>query len=264
LERQSRKSDGAPTQAWRAEYEEAHARDTETAYNSGYADAYATGRADVKIKIEMADVLLSNAARELEKGRTELSVLRHGLDNKPAARPRGPRPAVRLPTSTPPRRGNGAGSAEVGKSGLRRMMIALAQRPGLNRRQLGVRAGLSSRSGSFDTYLSRIRSSGWATGGADGMRLTLEGISALGHYEPLPEGRELLDYWLAQFGNSGAARILKVLSERYPKSMTRAELGEAAVLSDRSGSFDTYLSRLRTLELVVGRGELTASEELFS
>jgi hypothetical protein len=50
----------------------------------------------------------------------------------------------------------------------------------------------------------------------------------------------------------------------YPKALTRAELGVAASLSDRSGTFDTYLSRLRTLELIEGRGELRASEELFS
>lgn len=31
----------------------------------------------------------------------------------------------------------------------------------------------------------------------------------------------------------------------------------------RSGTFDTYLSRLRTLELVEGRGDLKASDELF-
>lgn len=47
--------------------------------------------------------------------------------------------------------GNGA----IGNSGLRRILVALAQRNGLTRRQLGVRAMLSSRSGTFDTYLSK-------------------------------------------------------------------------------------------------------------
>lgn len=56
---------------------------------------------------------------------------------------------------------------------------------------------------------------------------------------------------------------LTALANVYPKAMTRAELGEAANLSDRSGTFDTYLSRLRTLELIDGKGELRASEELF-
>lgn len=155
------------------------------------------------------------------------------------------------------------GDASLGKSGLRRMLIALAQRPqGLSRRQLGVRAGLSSRSGTFDTYLSRARTNGWIEGAGE-MRITEAGLKALGTYDPLPEGRALLEHWLGELGNSGAARILRALADAYPRSLTRAQVGEKADLSDRSGTFDTYLSRLRTLELIEGRGELRASAELF-
>lgn len=159
-----------------------------------------------------------------------------------------------------------SGNGEVGKSGLRRMLIALAQRQsGLTRKQLGVRAGISSRSGTFDTYLSRARSSGWVEDVGDGrIRITEPGEAALGGYEPLPEGKELLAYWTNQLGASGAARILQALASVYPRELSREELGEAASLSARSGTFDTYLSRLRTLELVVGNANgLRASEELF-
>lgn len=51
---------------------------------------------------------------------------------------------------------NSNGAGEI-SGGMRRMMVALAQRPGLNRRQLGVRAGLSSSSGTFQTYLSKLK-----------------------------------------------------------------------------------------------------------
>jgi hypothetical protein len=40
-------------------------------------------------------------------------------------------------------------------------------------------------------------------------------------------------------------------------------LGEAADISHTSGTFGTYLTTLRRLELIVGRGELGVSEELF-
>jgi hypothetical protein len=96
------------------------------------------------------------------------------------------------------------------------------------------------------------------------VQITDAGVHALGSYDPLPEGPELLGYWLGELGNSGAARILRELATAYPRALTRAELGEAANLSDRSGTFDTYLSRLRGLELVEGRSELRASEELFA
>jgi len=152
----------------------------------------------------------------------------------------------------------------LGESGLKRMLIALAQRNGLTARQLGLRAGLSSKSGTFSTYLGRARSSGWINGSRDRIEITEAGRAAIGSHDPLPEGRDLLDYWLGQLGNSGAARMLRVLAERYPRSTTAEDLGEAAELSAGSGTFSTYLGRLRTLELVTGsKSDLRASEELF-
>jgi hypothetical protein len=155
-------------------------------------------------------------------------------------------------------------SASLGESGLKRMLIALAQRNGLTARQLGLRAGLSSKSGTFSTYLGRARSSGWINGSRDRIEITEAGRAAIGSHDPLPEGRDLLEYWLGQLGNSGAARMLRVLADRYPRATAAEELGEAAELSAGSGTFSTYLGRLRTLELVTGsKSDLRASEELF-
>ncbi len=101
-------------------------------------------------------------------------------------------------------------------------------------------------------------------GDATALRITSAGLTALGDFEPLPTGPDLLAYWLRQLGGSGAARMLRALADVYPRALSRDALGTAASLSDRSGTFDTYLSRLRGLELVLGRGELRASEELFT
>src|SRR6202011_1269167 len=75
----------------------------------------------------------------------------------PAAPPR-PTPTpvrtvTRSPVVSPPRpqrvEAPASGDVQLGRGGLRRMLIALAQRPGLTNRQLGLRAGLSSQSGTF-------------------------------------------------------------------------------------------------------------------
>ncbi|MCX7010259.1 MAG: DUF87 domain-containing protein [Kiritimatiellaeota bacterium] len=153
----------------------------------------------------------------------------------------------------------------VGKGGLRRMLIALAQQPerGLTKRQLGVRAGLSSKSGTFGTYLARGRAQGWLRGNGDFLLLTDEGRSARGHYEPLPEGAELCAYWINELGNSGAARMLTVLRQLYPGFVSRDRLGAEAGISPTSGTFGTYLAKLRSLELVVTTAEgLRLPEEL--
>ena len=154
-------------------------------------------------------------------------------------------------------------SSEPAGGGIRRILIALAQRPqGLSAKQLGVRAGLSSSSGTFGTYLAKCRSAGWIDGSRDRLVITEAGRAYLGSFDPLPTGQELLAYWLGKLG-SGCSRMLQALADAYPQSLTKHQVGEAAGISATSGTFGTYLSQLRTLELVSGRGELRASEELF-
>lgn len=154
-------------------------------------------------------------------------------------------------------------SSEVGTGGLRRILTALAQRPeGLSVRQLGVRAQLSSRSGTFSTYLSKARQQGWIEGSKDRLAITDTGLEALGSYEPLPTGQDLLNYWLRELGDSGESRMLSVLAEAYPSSLSKDELATRAGMAI-SGTFSTYLSHLRSLELIEGRGELKAADELF-
>jgi hypothetical protein len=58
--------------------------------------------------------------------------------------------------------------------------------------------------------------------------------------------------------------MLRALAE-IDGPMTRTQLGERAGLEAKSGTFGTYLGKLRTLELVTGRGDdLRLSEELRS
>ncbi len=148
--------------------------------------------------------------------------------------------------------------------GLRRIMVALANRPGISASQVGVRAQLSSSSGSFSTYLSRGKSMGWIEGDRSSLRLTEIGLNALGEYESLPQGTELLNYWLSSLGDSGAARMLRHLAAQHPNTSTAYQVAEASGLSAASGSFSTYLSRLKSLELVSGpRSALKCSDELF-
>ena len=143
------------------------------------------------------------------------------------------------------------------------MLIALAQRPqGLTNAQIGVRAGLSSKSGTFATYLGRARAQGWVADNGQTRVITDAGLDALGSFDALPEGQELAAYWIAELGG-GASRMLQALVEAYPDALTNAEIGERAGISSASGTFATYMGKLRSLELVTGRGQVQASTELF-
>jgi hypothetical protein len=221
----------------------------------------AEGRRRVEAAQKMTETVekLAESGRELIQTAKNFAASLAAATNAPAPRhiPTPSRPVV----TARPRVPAGEGSADVGNSGLRKMLIALAQRPeGLTRRSLGVRAGLSSQSGTFGTYLGKGRSSGWIIDKGDRMFITDDGLAALGSYEPLPTGAALADYWISELGESGAARILKVLIEHKGQILTREQIGELAGLSAQSGTFGTYLGKLRSLELVNG---LEASDELF-
>lgn len=153
-----------------------------------------------------------------------------------------------------------------GRSGEKRMMVALAQRMPLTRGQLSMRAKVSQKGGSFDTYVSRLSQLGWIGREGGDFVLTEEGRSNLGNdFEPLPTGQALLEHYIRQFGDSGSARMLAVLAEAYPNSLSREELGQMAEVSPSGGSFDTYISRLATLELITKeRGAFKASDEFFT
>ena len=83
----------------------------------------------------------------------------------------------------------------------------------------------------------------------------------MGEYEKLPEGEELVAYWVREL-KGGASRMLAVLAEQSPASLTKEKLGELAMISSASGTFSTYLSKLRSLDLVTGTTEIKLSEEL--
>ena len=93
------------------------------------------------------------------------------------------------------------------------------------------------------------------------MQITQAGLAALGTWDPLPVGKELQRYWLEKVGK-GERLILQALLDAYPSPLTKGEIAQRSGYAE-SGTFDTYLSRLRTLDLIVGRGEVRASAELF-
>jgi len=157
----------------------------------------------------------------------------------------------------------GPGDASVGNGGLRRSLIALAQRPqGLNNSQLGVRAQLAQ-SGSFRNYLSKARTQGWISEQGPTKFITQAGLSALGGYTELPSGSQLLEHWQRELGG-GAARLLSAFADAYPRALANDDVAKAAGL-EISGSFRNYMSKLRTLQLIERMdGGHVASEELFS
>lgn len=162
----------------------------------------------------------------------------------------------------------GADPAKAGTEvtgGKKKILSALAQyQDGLSDKQIGTLTSLSSSSGTFSTYLGALRSSGFITGEKTLLRITELGLAALGDYEPLPLGRDLYEHWKNKLGDSGVSRMLTALFESYPNTLTSEELGSKAGLNSTTGTFSTYLGKLRTLNLVTGKkNELRATDNFF-
>lgn len=177
----------------------------------------------------------------------------------------------------PPRRERGgapvSGAAQGTKLGKaeRLVLTALAQYPqGRTKRQVAFLAGYSANGGGFNNPLGRLRTAGLVVGGPDRLQITQDGADALGEWAPLPTGRDLADWWMANAKLGHAEReILRVLLEVWPQSLTKEQVAAATVSSTgdpynpNGGGFNNPLGRLRTLELVDGlRGDLRASDDL--
>lgn len=174
-------------------------------------------------------------------------------------------PASTQPNPVKPKAPRTNGHATITEhlaGGERKILTALAQYPGGRTKiQVAILTGYAHSGGGFNNYLSSLRGRGLLEG-SDNLRATDAGLAALGDFEPLPTGAALLAYWCGRLGKAERL-ILEQLCEQYPNALTKDSLGTRTGYEPNGGGFNNALSKLRTLELISGRGELRASEDLF-
>lgn len=153
--------------------------------------------------------------------------------------------------------------------GAMRMLKAAAMfSPGsITKTRMAALARLSHSSGSFSTYLSTLKREGLIVGEGNDFQITKDGIKQAGNIEVLPTNpSELIELWCEVVGkDSGAARILRLLGEKYPKELSKEAVGDLVGMSYSSGSFSTYLSTLKRNGLIQSSGgNLKAADELYA
>lgn len=189
--------------------------------------------------------------------------LRRAHDAAPPPRQRHESPAPASASAAPPRRAL-PGSPTNGSMGKaeRLILTALAQYPnGRTKPQVAILTGYAVTGGAFNNALGALRSRAWITRG-NPVQITGTGLGELGPYDPLPQGPELLAHWL---GNLGKAErlILGAAANAYPGALNKQQVAVAAGYEASGGAFNNALGRLRSLELIKGRGEIKASDDLF-
>lgn len=150
--------------------------------------------------------------------------------------------------------------------GAMRMLQVLATRYPMTftKSQLALMAKMSPRSGSYGTYLSRLRSAGYLAEADGQIGISDTGLEFVGVTPTEPQTQaEVLAMWSSNL-NGGARRMFDYLVQEHPRSVSRQELGDAVEMSAGSGSFGTYLSRLKSNGLIkVSDGNIKASNDLF-
>lgn len=142
----------------------------------------------------------------------------------------------------------------------RAILTVLAQHGARTTVQVALLTGYSHKSGGFRNALSSLRSGGLITGRGS-VEATDAGVSALGVWEPLPRGSALTEWWYGQLGRAERL-ILAELVAAWPAALATDEIAARTGYSATSGGFRNALSRLRSLQLAAGRGELRAADEL--
>lgn len=146
----------------------------------------------------------------------------------------------------------------------RLILTALAQYPdGRTKNQVAILAGYAVNGGGFNNALSSARSANRIRSAGDRLQITEQGLQDLGPFAPLPHGPDLLQHWLGQLGKAEKAALIAI-TEVYPNGISKEDAAAVSGYEPNGGGFNNALSRLRSLELIEGRGELKASDALFS
>jgi hypothetical protein len=210
------------------------------------AEAYARGRRD---GLAVGQKTVSALAAAIERANGELA---GGSREVAIPAPRPPVPAIRARRTTPMPEATTNGKLA---SGERRILTILRQYEdrGRTKVQLAIMAGYASNGGGYGNYLSHLRGLGFIGGRGDRLTITPEGLATVGDGDPLPIGSALFDEWRGKLAKAERL-ILEYLQRVYPEESTKDEIAAATGYEPAGGGFGNALSRLRTLDLVVGAG----------
>jgi hypothetical protein len=201
--------------------------------------------------VETAD----DAAEALAKAVAPIAAALAAIQ-RPAPVPAPREAAPRSPVKSQPAPVDGAKLSKAERA----ILSVLAQHGQRSVVQVALLTGYSHKSGGYRNALSSLRSQGFIEGRGD-VEATLAGLDALGEFDPLPNGARLLEWWYDRLGLA-ERKILATVVTAWPREVPVDEIAERTGYSASSGGFRNALSRLRSLELASGRGELRASDVL--
>lgn len=249
--------------AWRSTYE---------AHRNFLNEQFQVLEAQLQREVEIQDLLSSFTKLPTE-----------GKQGKPTTRSSAPRATSTSSTSgRAPDAGSSASQEAVGrapagdaprqdpadaphlKAGARRLLDTLARQSPLTRAQLSTLAGFKVTGGTFGTYLSTLKRTGYLVETAGRCEITDAGFARSGVGAEAPMSTEdVVDLWRSKL-KAGARRMLDAVIDVHPSGIDRDALADQLDMAADGGTFGTYLSTLRRNGLVENRnGVIHATDALF-
>ena len=180
-----------------------------------------------------------------------------------------PLPAAPLPPPAPraPRRPPEATQERSGKKSqpeLRILRVLAARHPArFTRAQWATLAGMKRTGGTWQTYVSRLRVAGYIDKDGATICVTPAGLKAAGTVDR-PAPGSVIQQRKSALG-SGPTKMIDALMAAHPRGMDRVNLADHVGMTATGGTFQTYLSRLKSNGLIEVAGrKITLTEILFS
>lgn len=133
----------------------------------------------------------------------------------------------------------------------RAVMTALALHGACTKSKISALTGYAVNGGGFNNALGACRTNQWINAG-DPITATPEGLEALGPIQQLPTGKELMEMWNVKLGKAEREIVAALLGSE----LTKQALANRTGYAESGGGFNNALGRLRTLELIEGKGSL--------
>lgn len=154
--------------------------------------------------------------------------------------------------------------ASVGiKAGARRILEMLAFEHGktVTKQKIGLFVGMKITGGTFNSYISVLKTNGFISVVGDNVSITETGLSHLGSLPERETGEDILNRWRKQL-KRGAIEMLEVIVARH--ELTKDELADTVGMTGTGGTFNSYLSNLKTAGLITVDGpNIALSEDIY-
>jgi hypothetical protein len=184
---------------------------------------------------------------------------RHAPAPLPAAPSLPPAPRALEEAPAARRERTGTGHPE-----LRILRVLAARHPArFTRAQWATLSGMKRTGGTWQTYVSRLRTAGYIDEDGGTVGVTPAGLEAAGQVDR-PALGSVIQQWKSALG-SGPSKMIDALMAVYPRGMDRANLADRTGMTATGGTFQTYLSRLKSNGLVDVKGRtVTLTDILFA